>query len=314
MDNRIITFGCSHVFGAEVSQKNVVYSQDVYKKNFGKQIADQLNLPFTQAAYPGNSNDHIMHDVMQHLKQGDIAIVGWSYTNRFRYISQTNNDAVPSSIMTVWEMTAPLADKNLWDKAVDMRNKLGWKQNKKLVQEEMENSLWHSRDHLPILKSKNRSLAQALSDWYLHVYSNITYRFNNFLEQYNTVQCVARSRNAQIINFHYDMEEDIYNELRNPLQVLNNNFFPQRNNNSNELCSDLVEQTFNITQSKLYQDYIKDTNLISWNTTFKSWAMENIYNKKHWQWPDNCESHLDYRAHDYLRECLIKELKDRNYV
>ena len=61
--NRVITFGCSHAWGAECVTASINDNSKNLNASFGKQVANKLGLEFAMAARSGVGNDQILFDV-----------------------------------------------------------------------------------------------------------------------------------------------------------------------------------------------------------------------------------------------------------
>lgn len=96
------TFGCSYTAFYEKSDRKEF---NEYKKiNGGKfpktwpeLLSEKLNFDLNNVAIGGSSNYEIFHsfcDNVEKFKQGDIAIIGWSYKERFRLVNNKTNDFI----------------------------------------------------------------------------------------------------------------------------------------------------------------------------------------------------------------------------
>ena len=60
MYNRVINFGCSHAFGAEIAGSGIIHHPTNMELNFGNHVAKLYQKEFKIAARCGNSNRQIM--------------------------------------------------------------------------------------------------------------------------------------------------------------------------------------------------------------------------------------------------------------
>ncbi len=100
------------IFGDSFSEKFSDFDEKVYNsidyrvryhtwkgyspKCYGEILSDKLRCRLEVLASAGNSNDEIFHsfiEVMDQIQPGDIVIVNWTYTNRFRIADDNNNFA-----------------------------------------------------------------------------------------------------------------------------------------------------------------------------------------------------------------------------
>ncbi len=98
------------IFGDSFSEKFSDFDEKVYNsidyrvryhtwkgyspKCYGEILSDKLRCRLEVLASAGNSNDEIFHsfiEVMDQIQPGDIVIVNWTYTNRFRIADDNNN-------------------------------------------------------------------------------------------------------------------------------------------------------------------------------------------------------------------------------
>jgi hypothetical protein len=289
--------------GSEFDGKHSASGPIAHSECVGALLALRTGLEFAQGADPGNSNEQIVIDALQHIQPGDVVVVGWTYTNRFNHRIRYNDDELHSSVVTAWEMTAHLSDNNLWDAAVRMRNKLGFGQDADTIKTEISNEAFGCRTNNRLMRSEHSEIRAALADWYTHVYAELSNRLYVFLTQYNSVQAIAHSRGAKIMNVHYDMESDITAELEN-LDTKGDLFlFTGGKSKAAELDygPNYLSYPAELTHTELYNSWKRDAYRLEYNlnrtrVNYKDWAMTHIYNSDQ-PWPESTAGHLTPTAH-----------------
>ena len=74
-------FGCSHSYGVGLNS---------HEKNFGKLLAEQLDLPLRLIAWPGSSTQFsFRHLLNADIREGDIVVWQLTYPERFTYSEST---------------------------------------------------------------------------------------------------------------------------------------------------------------------------------------------------------------------------------
>lgn len=110
MENKIWTFGDSHTAGHGCTHK-FEYYQKYYKEGdriWPEHLALYLNLNLINKGRGGSSNDMILDSIVDSfddIKEGDIVIIGKTYTHRFDIPHPKNNKLVP--IFWDWNAFAP---------------------------------------------------------------------------------------------------------------------------------------------------------------------------------------------------------------
>jgi hypothetical protein len=95
---KIKSFGCSFISGVDLGdydpdpKLNFPYSQ----RTWPALIAQRLGLAYTSISRGGAGNLAIMHWLLSNIEPDDIAIINWTYVDRFDYV---NTDEVWRSLL-----------------------------------------------------------------------------------------------------------------------------------------------------------------------------------------------------------------------
>jgi len=123
------SFGCSFIFGSELSDdgKNGLYFTGS-RLTWPAHVADHLGYEYFTYARPGAGNLQIAERVLSQLATNEqsLFVIGWTYIDRFDYISTTNSSKWPgmpwSTLMPI--DTDAVAETYYRDLHSEMRDKL----------------------------------------------------------------------------------------------------------------------------------------------------------------------------------------------
>ena len=200
MYNRVVNFGCSHAFGAEIAGPGIIHHPDNIELNFGNHVAKQYQKEFKIAARCGNSNRQILQDVIEFVEPGDICLLSWTYLDRKLWVLPRNTDPYSnfhySSIHTITVMESQYSStlKVLADKFSDLTEKHRQDINKQHY-------------FLKKSNSKNPSI-MAVANAHNEYYAQEEIKILDFLEVYRCANEIIKIRGAHAVNFHYDIEND----------------------------------------------------------------------------------------------------------
>tara|TARA_B110000908_G_scaffold59196_1_gene71897 strand:- start:12794 stop:13756 length:963 start_codon:yes stop_codon:yes gene_type:complete len=309
MYNRIINFGCSHAFGAEMAGMGVIHHPDNIELNFGNHVAKHYKKEFKIAARCGNSNRQILQDVIEFVEPGDICLLAWTYFDRKLWIEPENTNPDSnyhySSIhtITVMEFQNSSTLKVLSDKFSDLTEKR---------RHEINSTHYFLRD-----SNSKKSSVIAVCNAHNEYYAQEEIKLLDFLEIYKCANEIIKSRGAMVINFHYDIENnDILNKLTGYKEMqLKYNQPNDSYNNFSERFTEKNHTTVFLThghqieKSHLFEFYRNDTTRIKWivdeePATFKQWYTYKYYGDKY-IWPNDRLGHLDEHAHNVLAGQII---------
>lgn len=318
---RVVNFGCSHAFGTEIvapATSGGNFHYDNIKFNFGNLVSQHFDKEFKIAARPGNSNHQILHDVIEFVKPGDVCLLSWTYIMRRRMIMPDNsipdNNCNYNSYHTL-NVTSKITPNKLED---FFKNILT---DKKIAVDNYEEK------HTFIVNSDN-PIVKSISYAHNEYYSNPAISILDFLEIYKSANEIIKQRGAIAINFHYDENQDVLDQLQS-VDKLKTKYFQTAasyndfNNDSLEYPNYLLSHPTNFENSKLYKYYSEDNTRLTWQlrpkktvpitpptgqTSFKKWYMDTYYNEPD-GWPNGRLGHLDGHGHEVLSKFIINKLE-----
>lgn len=104
MPMKIKSFGCSFIFGTELSDQYYENLVSIPSKlTWPALIAKQKNLEYKCYAHPGSGNTRIAEQILNQIQSQEPAvyIIGWSWIERFDYYN-TDNLTMPWKTITAW--------------------------------------------------------------------------------------------------------------------------------------------------------------------------------------------------------------------
>lgn len=315
MKRRLVSFGCSHAFGAEMHGRGIINHDDNFELNYANFVAQHYNLDFKLAARCGYSNKQILHDVIELVEPNDICLLAWTYGDRDRYIKVDNTNPKSNTNFSGYHALKVLYDHDVSEDASNMFTKMfGWftKEDDRANVDEKHYFL-----NTPNDKNKMQHLI-SFSQAYYKYYGKTAIKVIDFLETYQAVNAIIQSRGATALNFHYSMENEIlkgltFAETISAKYIQPKDSYSEYNKNNTDK---LLFHTADKSNSQLFDYYNKDTNKIEWHTeyvipiSFVDWYMKTHYKDYEHNWPDNRMGHLGPHAHKVLSKYLIEHLED----
>lgn len=318
MRARVVNYGCSHAFGSELAKPGDSVAPPNVDLNFGNLVAKHYDRDFKIAARPGNSNKQMLHDVIEHVREGDICLLSWTYADRDRFIEPENDSRYNNCNYTSFHTLSVLQFE-------------GYKDTSKTFMErffptpEQERRKKIEASH-HFLKNATDPMIQSVCRAHYDYYSHPGIQIMNFLEIYKCVNEIIRSRGARAVNFHYDMESDIIIKLlyheENDTKCLQgtNCYYDFRNElaETPEYTDYYLCHPTELSEIELYKFYRDDKTRIDFVSPqqgnpmpypFKQWYMEKFYGDRH-TWPAGRLGHLDAAGHECLSKFIIEKLEE----
>jgi len=312
MYNRVINFGCSHAFGAEIAGSGIIHHPTNMELNFGNHVAKLYQKEFKIAARCGNSNRQILQDVIEFVEPGDICLLAWTYLDRKLWVLPRNTDPYSnfhySSIHTITVMESQYSStlKVLADKFSDLTEKHRQDINKQHY-------------FLKKSNSKNPSI-MAVANAHNEYYAQEEIKILDFLEVYRCANEIIKIRGAHAVNFHYDIENDSiieklagykemqlkYNQPKDSYHDFSDKFTEK------EHTDFFLTHGQQMEKSRLFEFYRNDPTRVKWviderPVPFKQWYSYKYYNDKY-IWPKGRLGHLDDHAHNVLATQIIDHM------
>ncbi len=316
MKRRIVNYGCSHAFGAEIAGRGEIYHPDNVRLNFGNLVAQHYDCDFKITARPGNSNKQILHDIIEFVQPGDICLLAWTYADRERWIVPENTIPDGNTNYTSFHTLSVLTENSYKDSNKTFKERF-------FPSKDQEERKRIERNHY-FLKDANDPVIKSLSQAHYDYYSKPGIQTINFLETYKCANEIIKSRGAVAVNFHYDMEPDIliflkyYEEMPTKFLHSRESYYNHYNEVAPEVQDFLLTHSEDTENSELYKFYHNDTTRINWVKksgvdpspySFKHWYMEKNYNTSV-GWPNGRLGHLDADGHQVLAEIIIDKLQE----
>lgn len=316
MNKRIVNYGCSHAFGAEIAGRGNVYHADNVNLNFGNLVAKHFNRDFKIAARPGNSNRQILHDVIEFVQPGDICLLSWTYADRERWIVPGNNNPDENTNYTLYHTLSVLQYNDYKDSSAAFLSRF-FPSKEKEEKKKIESSHY-------FLKNADDPIVKSVCQTHYDYHSNTGIQTLNFLEIYKCANEIIKSRGATAVNFHYDMEPETliclkyFDEMNTKYFQASSSYYNYHNELDPEFHNYFLTHSEDTENCELYRFYHNDSTRINWVKepgvnplpySFTQWYMEKYHNKKS-GWPGDLLGHLDAEAHNVLSEFIIKKLEE----
>jgi hypothetical protein len=330
MKRRLVSFGCSHAFGAEMHGSDVQNHDDNFNLNYANFVAQHYNLDFKMAARPGNSNKQILHDVIEQVKPNDVCLLGWTYADRDRYIKETNNDSYANVNFSTFHALKVLYDNRLSLSNDNMFTHIFDWFSKESVRVGVDNYHYFLKDS----DDKNKlNHLKIFCQSYYEYYASPSIKTINFLEMYHSANAIIQQRGALAVNFHFSMDSETIIPLKFS-ENLSAEFIQSDKSYSNfkndisgfsKINKDkLLVHPSDKKDSKLFDYYNNDNSRLTWQVSddnpmplsFKDWYMRNYHVDLYktpfnaHDWPDGRLGHLGPHAHELLSNIIINHLKD----
>lgn len=315
MNRRIVNFGCSHAFGAEIAGRAETFHPENVYFNFGNLVAKHLDCEFKIAARPGNSNRQILHDVIEFVKPDDICLIAWTYADRERWIVPNNTTPDGNTNYTSFHTLSVLDHSNYKDSSKTFMKRF-------FPSSDQDDRKRIEQNHY-FLKNINDPVIQSLSKAHYDYYSKPGIQTINFLEIYKCVNEIIKSRGAVAVNFHFDMEPEImiflkyYEEMNTKFLQSKASYYNYYNECAPEVQDFFLTHSTDTENCELYRFYRNDTTRIEWVKkegvdpspySYKQWYMQKTYGDTT-GWPGDRLGHLDKDAHRVLSDIIIEKLK-----
>lgn len=320
MSGRVVNYGCSHAFGAEIAGRGINFHYDNVRLNFGNLVAQHFNKEFKIAARPGNSNRQILHDVMEFVQPGDICLLSWTYADRERWILPENKDAESNTNYTSYHALRVLTENNY-------RGSLQTFKERFFPGKDEDDKKKIESTHF-FLKNIDNPIVQSVCRAHYDYFSQPGIQTMNFLEIYQATNEIIKNRGAHAVNFHFDMEPEVqinlkfFEEVDTKFLQSNAGYYKYDKEYSPTVQEYFLTHPMDTEQSSLYRYYQNDNTRINWVVqegvnlhprSFKQWYTEKYHGDKD-IWPDNRLGHLGGHGHEVLSEFIIPKVEEILYA
>ena len=290
---RLIGFGCSHMFGSEITGLNVVCAEEHNNLNFTSKLANHYGMLYVNAARPNNVNTSIVEDVYEIVRPGDVALVGWTYTGRSEYLNNGTPTSLEGGLLTphIFEALASKTTYNFPRQTTD---------------EELERLKFANKT----VSDSTEELAEALARYYVEVGSHTFHRLHELLRSYMAVKSYCDANDVKVYQFFFDIEQDVLNMLNDNRNMLFTPYIKHkiRNEMGGQTCAQLRQPHFG--KSKLVKAIRSDPNFFKFDRHLFSTLRVAASNRLGWNprtWP-NGQTHFDQAGNDACFEILREHL------
>lgn len=304
---RVISLGCSHAWGSEIAGRGITHHIKNYNLNFGKLFADKLGLPFSREGVPGGSNDLITHLAIEKIQPNDIVLVSWTYTQRHMFFNNDDYVEKESHNYTIYEIS------QLIKHEVDRKNILQrffhkFNLNEKVLNH-IENEI-NEKHGVPYFLKSITEVEEIIAKYHVFYEYSKQVQFMNFLRNYHTVNSIAKSRDACIINFNIDQPPNEAREWEN----FSNDYMPYAYWQYDEHQQNPINKDF--TQLRIYNDWKNDPNRIVPNDpdyySLKNLSLINTGYTDPFIWPEDRIGHLASDQHKWIANYLYNFYLDNS--
>jgi len=316
---RLISFGCSHAFGSEIYERGDTIHLDNFKLSFGNLIAEKNGLDFYMAARPGNSNQQILNDVIEHAETGDICLLSWTYADRDTYINVGNDSPDENFNFSLFHVMSVLYKSGFYGSIKILLDRFSFLKDKDDERSNIDS------DHKMIVNYENTDI-QNFCKGYVNYNGSSDMRTINFLKTYYYTNKIIMEKGAVAINFHYDIEPEIIVNLSDIDKLTTSYIYPKSSYSSftpyyNEVSDKMLINKGTASNTKLYDFYENDKSRLDFEinsekTSYKKWYMNKFYPEVSIHgWPKDRMGHLDGNGHELLANILqerIEEILDAN--
>ena len=302
--NRVITFGCSHAWGAECVTATRKDAPENLNASFGKQVANKLGLEFAMAARAGVGNDQILFDVIEHVQENDLCLVSWTYLDRYLWTARNKDDE--SSWFTNWHVLTVLS--NNLPRYFEIAEKF-FNVKQKVRDRHLEANKFH-----PFIKNiHDPDLIKFCEGQAVYGLASMP-KIVNFLKTYHAVDSIIKSRGATPVYLHYDIETPELQSISGVEDLEVKRIFPDRLYAMEETkeTDGWNEVLFHneIDNTPLLNGYRADSNFIRWKVednaaSYKDWY---FHNNNLTTWPGDRIGHLDEQAHNELADIILEKI------
>lgn len=292
--NRLVGFGCSHMFGAELTGRHVMAAEEHNHINLASGVARELGLLYVNAARVNNVNESIVEDVYETIRPGDTILVGWTYTTRREYLHNGNNDSPNSALLTpnIYEVLA---------------RKVGYDEFPSVTPELLIEII---RKNNQFVKNAPLELAEALAREYVEIRSHTFARLHELLRCYVAVRDHCAANDVTAYQFFFDVEHDIISMLNNNNKMM---FTPYtdsklKSNIDGQRCAKLRHAHFN--KSSLIKHINNDPNFFRFDRKFST-LRRAVCERNGWDhttWPDDL-SHFNQEGNNTARDIILENIR-----
>ena len=189
MIKRVVAYGCSHAWGSEMSGRfNDAGNREFV---FGNLVAKHYGVPFHRVAQPGNSNEGILHNVIEHCEEGDLSIFSSIQLRRSVYHPMSGNDPIGPQTISQYEAGLICEENNA---------KLPWWLEIKRINQTKDVFAKQELTH-KLLEHRNDPHVPVMAEYFIGYRWDFLPLFMDYLKFYASWNAIAYSRGSYPVNF-----------------------------------------------------------------------------------------------------------------
>ena len=296
MIKRVVAYGCSHAYGTEMSGRHDSTGSREFV--WGNLVAKHYDVPFHRVAQPGNSNEGILHNVIEHCQEGDLAVFSNTQLRRAVYTPIKDGDVIEPENITKFDVGMILDEHTMTPKWLDL-DKIKNRRVTEFKQAGFNNTL---------NKYKNTPHLKSIAEYYVGYKWNFLPMFITYLSYYASWNAIAKSRGAYQINFMFDEASDILHKMFNL-----DNVGPHFKNSftDKEYIKERMPHTVNT--SKHYKDWLNDeTRICKGELSLMKWVLKQQGLPLD-EFPDNRFAHVGKEQQPLIASEIIKRCEKLGY-
>ena len=297
MIRRVVAYGCSHAWGSEISGRfNDTGSREFV---FGNLVAKHYGVPFHRVAQPGNSNEGMLHQVIEHCEEGDLSIFSGIQLRRSVYHPMSDDDPIGPQTISQYEAGVICAENNAklpWWLAIKRINQM----KDVLAKQELKHKLLeHSHDpHVP-----------AMAEYFIGYRWEFLPLFMDYLKFYASWNAIAYSRGSYPVNF---ISFESRTKLRNMLN-LDVGKGPHFRTVYREQMPPEETMPHTLNTSKHYNNWLNDpTRICKGDLCLLGWVLQQQGLDPD-EWPDNRVGHVGKEQQPLIAQEIIKKCEELGY-
>jgi len=294
---RVVAYGCSHAYGTEMSGRH----DDTGSREFvfGNLVAKHFDVPFHRVAQPGNSNEGIVHNAIEHCEEGDLSIFSSIQLRRSVYHPMADDDPIGPQHLTQFEVAT------VYDETKKIPSWLHLNFIKEVRKKEFEEK---GRTH-SFVDNMTLPHVPAIAEYFIGYRWEFLPLFMDYLKYYASWNAIAVSKGSYPINFIFD---ESIPKLEKMLNFEGEGPHFKNGIGEPDYVHERMPHTLNT--SKHYLDWLNDPSRIcKGNLSIMKWVLEqqglDIDEK-----PDNRMGHVGKEQQPLIANEIINRCEELGYV
>ena len=306
MIKRVVAYGCSHAWGSEMSGRfNDTGNREFV---FGNLVAKHYGVPFHRVAQPGNSNEGMLHQVIEHCEEGDLSIFSGIQLRRSVYHPMSGNDPIGPQTISQYEAGVICAENNAklpWWLAIKNINQM----KDVFAKQEVKHKL---------LEHRNDPHVPTMAEYFIGYRWEFLPLFIDYLKFYASWNAIAYSRGSYPVNF---ISFESRTKLRNMLNLekvagsISSHVGkgPHFRNAREDQYYTNERMPHTLNTSKHYLDWLNDpTRICKGDICLLGWVLQQQGLDPD-KFPDNRMGHVGKEQQPLIADEIIKRCEELGY-